>query len=463
MKRKYTRAGTCALVSLGLVFAAVMMTTAGASAAIPPPRGHLCVIDKTIGSVNLWTPIVMVNSPYLGSATGSTSGSVYSTFTISSGGLVLTSTSVTTTTASVSASNGQAVGQFELDTWTFYSVKNKLSYTNKPCTQSFVAKITNHIGSYTGALELLPAGSKSQANEITSFTRDGYNSIVFHNEYSRADGQISTCGTGDANYGVTQSTSTSLSLTVKLGASTTAAGTIGITSGSGTTQQWNYKFPGNSGVWYYTNLKGATGPIYSALAFSWAACGASDNFETPGLWTTWKNGGSSFVAAALNGYSTARYVSPTHSVIAGYTGGSTDGTDSGTTGNYRDFFMTGITRIKVSFNDALYSHDGGYWDRLQAGVRLRLYDSGGTNFATYEYWLASWYQGSVCHPVPGGNVISISCNPTMNTWLTLDRNPTADWSPNWSSVAKLRIEIFTYGSGTNGDQFEMFFDDFSMS
>jgi hypothetical protein len=441
----------------------VDLASAGGSAGIPPPHNNMCVTDKVIGSVNLWTPIVMVNSPYLGSATGSSSGSVYSSFTITSGAVVFTSTSSTTTTASVSASNGQAVGQFELDTWTFYSVKNKLSYTNKPCTQTYVAKITARIGSYTGAYELLSAGSTSQANEITSFTRDGYKSIVFHNEYTRADGQISTCGTGDANYGVTQTTSTSLSFSVTLGASTTALGTLGITSGSSTTQQFNYWFPGNSGIWYYTNLRGASGPINSALAFSWASCGASDNFENTGLWTSAKSGGSSFLPYALYGYSTQKYVSPTHSIVVGYTGGGYDGTDGGSAWNYRDFYMTGITRIKIAYYDSLYSHDGWQWDLMSAGMRMRLYNSAGTNYATYEYWLASWYQGQVCQTPPNANVKSITCNPTLNTWLTLDRNPSADWTINWSQTAKIRIELFVVGSGTAGDQIQMFFDDFSMS
>ncbi len=224
--------------------------------------------------------------------------------------------------------------------------------------------------------------------------------------------------------------------------------------------QINYHFTNYhvSGKFQYLS----THDLYDNLVYCFNYCTVNDDFETPGLWASSVSGGSSFVADSLYGYSTQVSQSPTHSVQVGFTGGNTDGTDYGSVLMYRDFATTRVNRIAISYDDSLYSHNGNYWDRLSAGVRMRLYNSAGTNYATYEYWLASWYQGQNCQ-TPGSNQISISCQPSMNTWHYVNRYPNSDWTISWSGCTKVRIELFASAVGTNADQFQMYFDDFAMA
>ncbi len=458
--------GPLLLVSLFALLGASGPVAAGP---IPPPYGYQCVQGSAVSTVQLWTPIVMTNSPYLGTSTGSSTTTVDGSFSFTSGPLTLTSTTSVSNTATVTSSNGAANGLFELDTWTIYQAVNQSHVLPAvPCRQPYVAKITTVGNQYTGALNLVPSGSTNDNYERTSISYNGYNSISFQNGYTENDGTVYTCGAGDWDWTVSQTTSTtisvSISVTISGGTWITTSGTFGITvaSGSGSQNTFNYHIPGNSGTYYYTRLNGGgAGPINGALAWRQVPCGVADTFETTGLWSSVVSGGSSFIAAALTGYSTARSMSPTHSVTIGFTGGG-GGTDYGSAANYRDFTTSQVNRITIAFDATAYSHDKTTWDSMYAGLRIRLYNSAGTNFATYEYWFASWYQANN-YKTPPSNAISIYGWPTMNKWLVLDRNPTADWGINWSGCTRVRVETFVSAAGTVGDSFQMYFDDFSMA
>ena len=99
-----------------------------------------------------------------------------------------------------------------------------------------------------------------------------------------------------------------------------------------------------------------------------------NNFEIPDPWSSSVSGGSSFVADSLYGYSTQVSRSPTHSVQVGFTGGSPDGTDWGSVIDYHDYTTTRVNLITIYFYDHLNSHNGNTWDRLSAGVRMRLFN-----------------------------------------------------------------------------------------
>lgn len=248
-------------------------------AVTPPPPGWICVRDNPIATVQLWTPSVMANSPYLGSATGSYSVSTYGSFTFTAGPITLSSSTSSSVTAYVSSSNGAALGQFQLDTWTIYPVHNERSPFYQGCTQNYVAEITTLGNVYSGAVTLVPAGTTGDASEMTSFTLGGHDSIVFHNGWSRSSGIVETCGLGAWSYAVSQSTSTSLSVSVSAtisgGTTVTASGVLGITvaSGTGNDNSFSYYIPANSGIYSYYNLKGGqTGPINGALAWQWYPC-----------------------------------------------------------------------------------------------------------------------------------------------------------------------------------------------
>ena len=172
------------------------------------------------------------------------------------------------------------MGEFELLTWTVYETHNApLWGVNKPCTQSYVAQITGHDGFYT-ARELLSAGNTNDLYEQTSFTYSGYSSVVFHNEFSRTDGAVLTCGNNVPwVYSVAQTVSSQISVSVSApiagGQWALATGTLGITitSGGGSGVAFTYTVPPNYGTFYFMNLNGGPyGQVNGALAWLRAAC-----------------------------------------------------------------------------------------------------------------------------------------------------------------------------------------------
>lgn len=248
-----------------------------------------------MGTVQLWTPMVMVNSPYLGSATGSSASSFYGSYSFTAGGLTLSTSTGTEVAASLSPSNGEAEGWFELDTWTIYQAVNQPAiWVNNPCTQPYVAKITttgNQYRTYT----LVPSGSENDGNEMTSFSDNGYNSVVFHNGYNEIDGSVSTCGSGSGTLTVSTSVLTEESVSVSLSAGTyTSDGTLAMTVSSGysTSNVYSYSFPGNGGTWNYDNLNGeGAHALNDAVAWAQFPCSTGGGCVLSGTNVTLANGG----------------------------------------------------------------------------------------------------------------------------------------------------------------------------
>src|SRR5579875_3065719 len=118
---------------------------------VPYCGSHLiCSLGSQIGTEQLWTPIILLNSPYGGSAVGSSSTSTQSSIRIVSGdpdygGALIETSATDSVTSQISESNGSAGGVFELDTWTFYqavTVRVGGDGQDNPCTQPYVARIT---------------------------------------------------------------------------------------------------------------------------------------------------------------------------------------------------------------------------------------------------------------------------------------------------------------------------------
>lgn len=232
------------------------------------PINQVCVLGSAVASEQLWTPIVLINSPYSGSAQGSSSQTASTTFTFTSGPVNLKSSTSSTTTESLSVNNGAALGLFELDTWTVYRTYNAEGGGDAPCTQSYVAKITSRGTSYYD-YTLKESGSTSDENEPTTFSHDGYSSVPFSNGYSAETGNIDTCSapSGSVTTFQTQTTtlsSSSITLTID-GYST--SGTATMTSSS--TQTFTYNFP-SGGSWNYQTLYSSSN--YGAWAFAYVGC-----------------------------------------------------------------------------------------------------------------------------------------------------------------------------------------------
>ena len=136
-------------------------------------RFYLTCQATPVSSQLLWTPIIIVASPYGGYATGSNSAYSWGSFTFAFA--EYTSYTYTTQhelTDQISASNGEVVGLFELDNWTIYKLQTVTEIgigNNNPCAASYTAEMkahTNYMQTYT----LLPSGSKVDSNIPQSFT-----------------------------------------------------------------------------------------------------------------------------------------------------------------------------------------------------------------------------------------------------------------------------------------------------
>jgi len=242
-------------------------------AVVSPNCGGLveqCTLGSQVAQAWLWTPIILLNSPYLGSATGTKSISVSSSFTIVSGdpsvtgAVIMTSNTETVSSATINASDGGAAGYFELDQWTIYQAVTKwvAGVVDNPCTQPYVAKITatSYPAMYYSA-SILPPGTQSDENEPTSVSHDGYSSVTFYNGYSYESGKQDVCYPVSVSTSTTQVTSISISVAAQ---GNSASGTFGETTSS--SSAYSYNFP-VVGTWYWQTLD--TPYNNGALAFKY--------------------------------------------------------------------------------------------------------------------------------------------------------------------------------------------------
>ncbi|MEM3637637.1 MAG: hypothetical protein QXX17_01255 [Conexivisphaerales archaeon] len=236
-----------------------------------------CTLGNPIFTTQYWTPIILLNSPYGGSATGTSSTSVYAAFSIAG----ITSSSQSSLANTISAQNGEAVGLFSLDNWTYYYGYNRLvpgEGKDQPCPGPYVAKDTYHSNKVI-TYPLLPAGSQSDTNEITSFIAQDnqsgnyYPSITFSNGYTtNNDGYRNTCPGVSTSVQVSNTViaeeSFSISASYK-GVQYSTNGLIDFTVTTSSSQVYTYYFPGYFGIWYFDSLTGAAN---GALAFSYSHC-----------------------------------------------------------------------------------------------------------------------------------------------------------------------------------------------
>lgn len=228
------------------------------------------VLSTVVNTTYLWTPVILLNSPYGGSASGSDSTYLYSQYTYSAGPVSLSSKTSQVATVQVSDSNGAASGAFELYKWVSYQTQDYAVIgdgLNQYCTQPYLSEISgNSLGlTFQG---ILPQGTTSDAKEPTNLSiYDGHNFVTFNNGYTANNYPISTCG-ATGSYQVTQSTLETISVSIKIsvsGSYYTVSGNMGMLYGSGSSTSFTYNFP-SYGYWDTTELSGSIG---GALAFSY--------------------------------------------------------------------------------------------------------------------------------------------------------------------------------------------------
>lgn len=187
----------------------------------------------------------------------------------------------------------------------------------------------------------------------------------------------------------------------------------------------------------------------------------SEDFETAGAWSFSKSSMNGNVNWLIGQYSTSRSTSPAYSMELGFTSGPMS-YDSGSSAAWKEYDIGEVDEISARMYVSEWSHDGRQWDWLESGIKLKLYDSSGTNYATYTYWLSCWRQATDNHTAPDANTKIICGKPAMNTWLDIVLHPSEDWSIDWDDCSKVRVELYVYGSGTNADKFKVNYDDLSV-
>jgi len=247
------------LVVLVLLSMMMSFTAVNASAESNPSYTNCGLLASY--SVTYWTPIILLNSPYGGSATAQSTVSYTGEYTIDG----YTSDTLSTYGISISDSNGGATGYFEKDTWTRYH------YAFCPD----VTKITYYSGQDI-TYDLLPQNSMSEDNELHNFTDNGIPSLYFTNQYTtNNDGSQSTCNGQGFSITITTTSTTSLSIQMSFaGGEYVSVGVfdIGISGGQSNTNSFTYTFPGFFGTWYLDSLNGHTQTNQGALGFLYQQC-----------------------------------------------------------------------------------------------------------------------------------------------------------------------------------------------
>ena len=186
------------------IMATVVLTfvpTLSAFAATQTPNNYVCTFKKDASYI-YWTPIILLNSPYGGSSSASTTQGYTGKYSI--GGV--TSSTTQQVGWQMSLSDGEAAGLFELANWIYYTT------IYGACPNYVSMKPISSEQYYT--LYLLPSGSQSDNDEIGYFVYNGYSSIQFNNDYSTLSYQVITTN-GPGTSGTLLSTSTtSLSFSV---------------------------------------------------------------------------------------------------------------------------------------------------------------------------------------------------------------------------------------------------------
>ena len=139
------------------------------------------------------------------------------------------------------------------------------------------------------------------------------------------------------------------------------------------------------------------------------------------------------------------------------------GYDTGSAGAAKVCGINPVSTLSVKMYVESYSHNNDvYWDTMDSGIRMRLYDVNNVNYATYTYWLACWYH-QYDYKDPPTNTIRIYGKPTLGVWLDVTRNPSSDWTIDWSRCSQVMFELYVFVSGAWGDNFKVYFDDFTVS
>jgi hypothetical protein len=293
--RRPLRAGVT--VALGVLMALGALVGIASSGTGPHAQGRSvvtasvlyphCAINAAVGTKWYWVPVVIVNSPFGSSeyATGASSVSVSDTLGWTSGGISWYTTTNSVVTVNITASSGATAGVFELTEWTVYSVHNVsgLVPENGPCTQPYVAEITQTAGldfdqqvagiessdsNLPYNMSIVVDNPQVPVNGESVYTTNGIDNFGYADEN---DANANFCS-GAGSLGVSDSTIASVDWSISLGASFDGVGLTGTSyynASTTTTDSFTYHAAAGSGNYLLDSLTGATN---AGLAFYWNSC-----------------------------------------------------------------------------------------------------------------------------------------------------------------------------------------------
>jgi len=221
-------------------------------------------------------------------------------------------------------------------------------------------------------------------------------------------------------------------------------------------QIWSSDPTGRGVVTLYSDTDSRTYPVESFKAGP-----VGDSFEADTSWTPSLSGSGGYTYWMDASYTTLRSHSSSNSVKLNFSNGPM-GYDTCVATMWKEYSVGKVFDLSLWTYLETYSHEGTPGDTMDSGIKMRLYDSAGTNYATYTYWLACWSGSTDNKTTADPNVKVIWGKPTMGTWLNPTLRPQTDWpSADWSRCAKVKLELYVYASWAYGDYFKVYYDDLS--
>jgi len=216
------------------------------------PLDHFeCRPGTVVAQDKLLTPLLMLNAPYGGNASGTVHESA-------------------PTSWSTTVHNGSAAALFVLRNWSVARSLRVLAAgpgTNAACPE-FLAT-PGFYNEYL-SIDLLPANSTSDAAEPTALEYSGYGSVLFHNGFANGDGiTMATCTWNGLGHGYLRTTSSHITVEVPFswnGTTATAKSTLEYVA------NYSYEFPGGAGTWSIDDLNLGTNAPGGGYAFTFTPC-----------------------------------------------------------------------------------------------------------------------------------------------------------------------------------------------
>jgi RHS repeat-associated protein len=123
-----------------------------------------------------------------------------------------------------------------------------------------------------------------------------------------------------------------------------------------------------------------------------------------------------------------------------------------------------VEEISVSLYLESWYHNGGSpYEIMDTGIRMRLFNAGGTNYANYSYWLACWSGSSNNRSAPDQYtrvVYGIGDLPT-GSWKNILLYPSIDWPGiDWDSCSEVRFELYVTTNWAYLDYLNIYYDNF---